>query len=61
MDLTFSGTTKGKNVWYFAVKEGLLVKQTSEGTNDISVDVAAAGMTIPMTQTTKAEVKLTAR
>jgi hypothetical protein len=61
MDLTFSGTTKGKNIWYFAVKEGVLVKQTSEGTNDISVDVSAMGMTIPMTQTTKSEVKLTAR
>ncbi len=61
MDLTFSGTTKGKDVWYFAVKEGVLVKQTSESTSDMSIDVAAAGMTIPMTQTTKGEVKLAAR
>ena len=26
MDLTFSGTSKGKDVWYFAVKEGIYVK-----------------------------------
>lgn len=61
MDLTFSGTTKGKDVWYFAVKEGVYVKQTSESTSDMSIDVSAAGMTIPMTQTTKGEVKLIAR
>ncbi|HSQ79039.1 MAG TPA: hypothetical protein VLN41_00455 [Candidatus Bathyarchaeia archaeon] len=61
MDLTFSGTTKGKDVWYFAVKEGVLVKQTNESTSDMSIDVSAAGMTIPMTQTTKSEVKLAAR
>jgi hypothetical protein len=57
-DLTFSGTSKGKDVWYFAVKEGIFVKATSESTTEMSVDVSAAGMTIPVTQTTKAEVKL---
>jgi hypothetical protein len=59
-DLTFSGTSKGKDVWYFAVKEGIYVKASSESTTQMSIDVAAAGMTIPMTQTTKAEVKLMA-
>jgi hypothetical protein len=58
-DLTFSGTSKGKTVWYFAVKEGTYVKGTSESTTQMSVDVAAAGMTIPVTQTSKSEVKLT--
>ena len=58
-DLTFSGTSKGKDVWYFAVKEGIYVKVTSESTTQMSIDVAAAGMTIPMTQTSKSEVKLT--
>jgi len=57
-DLTFSGTSKGKDVWYFAVKEGIFVKAMSESTTDMSVDVAAGGMIIPVTQTTKAEVKL---
>jgi hypothetical protein len=58
-DLTFSGTSKGKTVWYFAVKEGAYVKGTSESTTQMSVDVAAANMTIPVTQTSKSEVKLT--
>ncbi len=57
-DLTFSGTSKGKDVWYFAVKEGIFVKTMSESTTEMSIDVPAAGMTIPTTQTTKAEVKL---
>ncbi|MGB8958414.1 MAG: hypothetical protein WCC00_05325 [Candidatus Aminicenantales bacterium] len=58
-DLTFSGTTKGKDVWYFAVKEGIYVKMTSESTTQMSVDVPVAGQTIPVTQTTKSELKLT--
>jgi hypothetical protein len=57
-DLSFSGTSKGKDVWYFAVKEGIFVKTMSESTTEMSIDVPAAGVTIPMTQTTKAEVKL---
>jgi hypothetical protein len=59
-DLTFSGTSKGKDVWYFAVKEGMFVKTASESTTEMSIDVPAGNMTIPMTQTTKSEVKLTA-
>jgi len=57
-DMTFSGTSKGKNVWYFAVKEGIYVKAASESKTEMSIDVAAAGMSIPMTQTSKSEVKL---
>jgi hypothetical protein len=60
-DLTFTGTTKGKTVYYFAVKEGCYVKATSESTNEVSIDVPAAGMSIPMTQRSKGEVKLTAK
>jgi len=60
-DLTFAGTSKGKDVWYFAVKEGIFVKAMSESTTEMSIDVAAAGMTIPVTQTTKTEVKLTGK
>ena len=59
MDLTFSGTSKGKDVWYFAVKEGIYVKGTSESTTQMSIDVPAASMSIPATQTSKSEVKLT--
>jgi hypothetical protein len=57
-DMTFSGTSKGKNVWYFAVKEGIYVKAASETTTEVSIDVSSAGVTIPMTQTSKSEVKL---
>jgi len=58
MDLAFSGTNKGKDTWYFAVKEGIFVKTSSESTSEMSIDVSAAGMTIPMTQTVKSEIKL---
>jgi hypothetical protein len=57
-DLTFAGTVKGKDVYYFAVKEGLYVKAVSDSTAEMSIDVASAGMTIPVTQTSKSEVKL---
>jgi hypothetical protein len=60
-DLTFAGTSKGKDVWYFAVKDGCYVKANSESTTEMSIDVAAAGMTIPVTQTSKSEVKLTGK
>lgn len=55
-DLTFSGTSKGKDVWFFAVKKGIFIKSTSESTTEMSI--GASGMTIPMNQTRKAEVKL---
>jgi hypothetical protein len=60
-DMTFSGTSKGKNVWHFAVKEGIYVQAASELTTEMSVDVSSAGLTIPVTQTTKSEVKLTGK
>jgi hypothetical protein len=60
-DMTFSGTIKGKNVWHFAGKEGIFVKGTTESTTEMSIDVSSAGMTIPMTRTSKSEVKLTGK
>lgn len=60
-DMAFAGTSKGKDTWYFAVKEGIFVKVTSESTSEVSIDVPAAGMTIPMTMTSKSEVKLTGK
>ncbi len=60
-DLTFAGSTKGKMGWYFAVKEGIYVKGASESTAEMSIDVTSAGMTIPLTTTSKSEVKLTGR
>jgi hypothetical protein len=57
-DMAFAGTSKGKDTWYFAVKEGIFVKALSESTSEVSIDVPAAGVTIPMTMTSKSEVKL---
>ncbi len=60
-DMTFAGTSKGKDIWFFAVKEGTLVKAASESASEIFIDVPAAGMSIPMTLTSKSEVKLTGK
>ena len=61
MDMTMSGANKGRTVWFFAVKEGIFVKATNETTADVSVDLAAAGLTIPVAQKIKTEVKLTGK
>ena len=45
-------------MWYFAVKEGIYVKSTSEMKMDISITLSALGQTLPTTQTRKGEVKL---
>jgi len=58
MDMVMTGTGKGTDVWYFAIKEGIYVKATSEGTYEMSISVSAAGMTIPMTMTQKGELTL---
>jgi hypothetical protein len=60
-DMTFAGTTKGKDIWYFAIKDGQYIKATSESTSEVSIDVPAAGMAIPMTMTSKTELKLTGK
>jgi len=61
MDLNLTGTTKGKNVWYFAVKDGIYVKSASDSTTEMSIEVPAAGMTIPSTSTSKTELKLASK
>lgn len=58
MDMVMTGTGKGTDVWYFAIKEGVYVQATSEGTYEMSISVSAAGMTIPLTQTRKGDLKL---
>ncbi|HOW84571.1 MAG TPA: hypothetical protein P5119_04365 [Candidatus Aminicenantes bacterium] len=61
MDMTMSGANKGQTVWFFAVKEGIFVKAVNETTADVAVDLAAAGLTIPVTEKIKTEIKLTGR
>jgi len=62
MDTSTDGTSKGKDVWYFAVKEGIFVKSTSELTTETTTSLTGAqSMTIPSTQTRTGEVKLVGR
>jgi len=58
MDMAFSGTGQGTDLWYFAVKEGIYVKSTSQMTMDMSITISAIGQTIPVKQTRKGEVRL---
>jgi len=58
MDMVFSGTGRGTDLWYFAVKEGIYVKSTSDMKMDISITLSALGQTLPTTQTRIGEVKL---
>lgn len=58
-DLVFKGTLRGGDTWYFAPKEGILVRSTSEVVNEMTISVSGPQtMTIPTTQTRKSEVKL---
>ena len=58
-ELYFSGNSKGTDVWYFAIKDGLYVKSTSDIVNDMVIDVTGPqNLTIPTTQIRKGEVRL---
>jgi hypothetical protein len=62
MDTSTDGTSKGKDVWYFAVKEGIFVKMMSELTSEMTTSLTGAqSMTIPTTQIRTGEVKLVGR
>jgi hypothetical protein len=58
-NLSFSGSVEGTEVWYFAYKEGLLIKSTSELSIQTTITVSGAQqMTIPMTQQLTTETVL---
>jgi hypothetical protein len=61
MDMVFSGTGQGTDLWYFAVKDGIYVKSTGDLKMDMSITVSAMGMTIPVTTTRKGTVQLVGR
>jgi hypothetical protein len=62
MDLIFSGTVKGSDLWYFAPGQGLYVRSDGESVNEISITVAGPqSMTIPATQTRKSTTRLVGR
>jgi hypothetical protein len=53
-DLSFTGDIEASDTWYFAYKEGILVKTTSDGSTKSTITVSGPqNMTIPMTMTMK--------
>jgi hypothetical protein len=57
--LVFGGEVTGDDTWYFAYKEGLFVKNASNGAVEGEITVGGpGGMVIPMQQTTKIETAL---
>ncbi len=53
-DLSFKGDIEASDTWYFAYKEGILVKTTSDGSTKSTITVGGPqNMTIPMTMATK--------
>jgi hypothetical protein len=57
-DLAVEGTVAATVTWYFAVKEGYLVKSDSKGSVSASLTVAQANMTIPIAGESNEEVRL---
>lgn len=58
MSLTMEGEGEGTDTWYFAYKEGILVKVISEFYLDGTIDVTSANMSIPMKQEMKMTLSL---
>jgi hypothetical protein len=56
--LTLDGTMTATATWYFAIKQGFLVKSDSKGGFSGSLSVAQANMTIPVTGESTEEVRL---
>jgi hypothetical protein len=56
---TVKGGYEGTDTWYFAYKEGILVKLVSDGAVDAMVDVTSPqSLTVPTKQTMKMEITL---
>ncbi|MDZ7263532.1 MAG: hypothetical protein ONB16_03030 [candidate division KSB1 bacterium] len=59
MNMTIEGETEGTTTWYFAYKAGSMVQAASEGFMESTIAISGPmNMTMPMTQETKAMVKL---
>jgi hypothetical protein len=56
--LALDGTTASTTTWYFAIKQGFLVKSDSKSGFSGSVAIAQANMTIPVTGESTEEVRL---
>jgi hypothetical protein len=55
---TFKGKINGTSTWYFAYKKGIFVSLKSNTTAEGTIEVKAAGMSIPMKTESKAEINL---
>ena len=58
MELVTTGEIKGTTTWFFAYKDGIFIKQVTEGTVEGTIDVPSQGIQIPFTRETSAEIKL---
>lgn len=61
MDLSVEGDLEGNETWYFAYKEGIFVKTSSDISIEGTVTISPQNMTIPMRTGMKIEVKLKER
>jgi len=62
MDMALTATIKGTDTTYFAPREGIYVRSTSDMVREITATLSGPqNLTIPSTQTTTMEVKLVAR
>jgi len=50
IELNTQGDLTGTVTWYFAYKEGIFIKQISEGTAEGTIDVPSQGIQIPFTR-----------
>jgi hypothetical protein len=57
-ELNTQGDIKGTTTWYFAYKEGVFIKQMSEGTVEGTVDVPSQGLQIPFNREMTSELSL---
>jgi len=59
MDMVFEGDLESTTTWYFAYKKGIFVKMTSEQFVEATIAVSGqTSMTIPLTQETNTEIRL---
>lgn len=59
MGLTFKGDIEGKDIWYFAYKQGLYVRMTSSASVDGTIDTSGLqNLSIPLKQKIDMETRL---
>lgn len=57
-DISIKSDIKGASTWFFAYKEGVFVKMTTETTSKGTAEVSARNMTIPLSTESKSEIDL---